>query len=168
VGLEKAELVVQSMPTFAALNHPFELSEALKRNRKGEFDTPSMKVLNDGIVEKRGVDTRLYPVMTVYQAPLQMAKTSPQSLLEADQGEEVLKQDKARVRRQVLRFESNLQSGPGFTSNIRFAMFHVGGLRLDWYSVLVNVHCTHAEATVYIGGAFISSLTPRSWNFQTS
>jgi hypothetical protein len=98
--------------------------------------------------------------MTVYQALLQMAKISPQPLLEADQAEEVLKQDKARVRPQVLRFESNLQSGPGFTSNSRFAMFHVSGLRLDWSGVLVNVHCTHAEATFYIGGVFISSLTP--------
>jgi hypothetical protein len=49
VCLEKAERVVQLMPTFAAFNHPFEPSETLEGNRKGEFDASSMKVLNDGL-----------------------------------------------------------------------------------------------------------------------
>jgi hypothetical protein len=57
-------------------------------------------------------------VMAVYRAPFQITKTSPQSLLDTYAVEEVLKEDTARVQRQVLRFESNLQSGPGFTSNI--------------------------------------------------
>jgi hypothetical protein len=93
--------------------------------------------------------------MTVYRAPLQMAKTSLQSLLDTDQREEVLKENKARVRSQVLRFEPNIQSGPDFTSNLCFAMFHVSGLHLDWYGVLVNVHCTNPETT------FLHCLHPR-------
>ena len=59
VGLEKAELTVQLTPTFAALNHPFELSETFEGNRNVEFDARSMKPLSDGLVEKRAVDTRL-------------------------------------------------------------------------------------------------------------
>lgn len=97
-------------------------------------------------------------VMAINRAHLQVAKTSPQSLLDADQGEEVLKQDKARVRGQVLRFESNIQRGPGFTSNIGFAMFHLSGLRLDWHVVLVNVHCTNRETTFYHSCALTSHL----------
>ena len=59
VGLEKAELAVQLTPSFAAFNHPFELSETLKGNRNGEFDARAVKLLSDGLVEKRAVDTGL-------------------------------------------------------------------------------------------------------------
>ena len=97
-------------------------------------------------------------VMAVNRAHLQVAKTSPQPLLDAYQGEEVLKQDKTRVRSQVLRLESNLQSGPGFTSNSCFAMFHVSGLRIDCHVVLVNVLCTNQETTFYVSCALASPL----------
>jgi hypothetical protein len=60
VGLEKAELTIQSMTSVSALDHPFELGEMLEWNRNGEFDARSMKVLSDGLVEKRAVDTCLY------------------------------------------------------------------------------------------------------------
>ncbi len=93
--------------------------------------------------------------MAVNRAHLQVAKTSPQPFLDAYQGEEVLKEDKTRVRRQVLRFESNIQSGPGFTSNSCFAMFHVSDLRLDWYVVLVNEYCTNPEITFYVSCAIV-------------
>ena len=89
-------------------------------------------------------------VMAVNRVDLQVTKTAPQSLLDTNQREKGLKEDEARVRRQMLRFESNIQRGSGFTSNIGFAMFHVSGLRLDWSVVLVNVHCTNAETAFYI------------------
>ena len=57
VRLEKAELAVQSTPSFPALDHPFELDETLEGNRNGEFDARPTKLLSDGRVEKRGVDT---------------------------------------------------------------------------------------------------------------
>jgi hypothetical protein len=97
-------------------------------------------------------------VMAVNRAALQVAKTSLQSLLDADQAEKVLKQDKTRVGGQVLRFESNIQSGPGFTSNSGFAMFHLGGLLLDWHVVFVNVHCTNPETTFRFSCALVSQL----------
>jgi len=103
-------------------------------------------------------------VMAVNRAHLQVAKTSPQPLLDVYQGEEVLKEDKTRVRSQVLRFESNIQSGPGFTSNICFAMFHVSGLRIDWHVVLVNVHCTNLETTFL--SFLCSRLTPSARHFE--
>jgi len=97
-------------------------------------------------------------VMAVNRAHLQVAKISPQPLLDAYQGEEVLKEDKTRVRSQVLRFESNIQSVPGFTSNSCFAMFHVSGLRLDWYVVLVNKYCINLETTFYVSCALVSNV----------
>jgi hypothetical protein len=86
-------------------------------------------------------------VMAVDWAHLQVAKTAPQPLLDTDQREEVLKENQARVRGQVLRFESNLQSGPSFTSNLCLAMFHFSGLRFDWCFVLVDDYCTNPETT---------------------
>ena len=94
--------------------------------------------------------------MAVNRAHLQVAKTAPKPLLEANHRKEVLKQDKARVRSQILRFESNIQSGSGFTSDICLAMFHVSGLRRDWCVVLVDVHCTNPETTFYVSCAVIS------------
>jgi hypothetical protein len=35
-------------------------------------------------------------------------------------------------------------------------MFHVSGLRLDWYVVLVNEYCTNAETTLYVSCALVS------------
>lgn len=63
--------------------------------------------------------------------------------------------DKPRVGSQALRFESNIQSGPGFTSNSCLAMFHFSGLRFDWYVVLVDDYCTNPETT------FLCLLHPR-------
>jgi len=93
--------------------------------------------------------------MAVNRAHLQVAKTSPQPFLDAYQGEEVLKEDKTRVRSQVLWFEPNIQGGPGFTSNSCFAMFHVSGLRLDWYVVLVDEYCTNPETTFYVSFSLV-------------
>ena len=76
-----------------------------------------------------------------------MAEAPPQSFLDAYQGKEVLEEDKARVRSQILCFKSNIQCSPGFTSNLCFAMFHLGGLRFDWYVVFSNSNCTSLEAT---------------------
>ena len=97
--------------------------------------------------------------MAVNRIYLEVAKTAPQSLLDTYQGEEVLKKDKARVRSQILRFESNIQSRPGFTSDIYLAMFHVSGLRCDWCVVLVDVHCTNPEATFYHSCVLSSHIT---------
>ncbi len=85
-----------------------------------------------------------------------MAETPPQSSLDAYQGEEVLKEDKARVRGQILRLKSNIQCSPGFTSNICFAMFHPGGLRFDWYLVFCNSNCTSPETTFRLLYAIVS------------
>ena len=102
--------------------------------------------------------------MAVNRAALQVAKTSPQSLLYADQAEKVLKQNKTRVRGQILRFEANIKSGPGFTSNSGFAMFHLSGLLLDWRVVLGNVHCTNLETTFYLSCALASHLANRPFS----
>ena len=98
-------------------------------------------------------------VMAVNRAHLQVTKTAPQSLLDANQREKVLKEYKTRVRSQILRFESNIQSGPGFTSDICLAMFHVSGLRRDWCVVLVDVHCTNPETTFYVSYVLVSTIT---------
>ena len=86
-------------------------------------------------------------VVAINPAPIQMAKTTPQSFLEADLSEEMLKQNKPRVRGQVLRLKAHIQIRSRFTSNSRLAMFHVSGLCRDWHVVLVDVHCTNREAT---------------------
>jgi hypothetical protein len=102
-------------------------------------------------------------VMTIDRTVLQMTEASPQPLLRADSGEEVLKENQARVRSQILRFESNIQSGSGFTSDICFAMFHFSGLRLDGYIVFVDEYCTNSETTFYIFFcAFLSQIEQRA------
>ena len=121
-------------------------------------DISQPPVANDQMHDQQHQDG----VMALNRAHLQVAKTSPQPLLDADQGEEVLKEDKTRVRSQVLRFESNLQSGPRFTSDVCLAMFHLSGLRSDWYFVFVDEYCTHPETTFYLFRTFVSHLVQRA------
>ena len=64
---------------------------------------------------------------------LQVAEASPQPFLDANDGEEVLKENEARVRCQVLPLESEFHTRFGFTSNVGFAKFHSRGLRCAWY-----------------------------------
>ena len=94
--------------------------------------------------------------MAVNWVALHVAKTSPQALLEADLGEEVLEQDKTRVRRQVLRFEAHIQIRPGFTSNIGLAMFHVSGLRLIGMSFSSTFIVPIGRPLLYMGGSFVT------------
>ena len=100
-------------------------------------------------------------VMTVNRAHLQVAETPPQSFFDAYKGKEVLKEDKARVRSQILRLKSNIQRSSGFTSNICFAMFHLGGLRFDWYVVFCNSNCTSPETTFRLLYAIVSTVLRR-------
>ena len=69
-----------------------------------------------------------HDMVAVDRAHLEVEKTAPQSFLDADQGEEVLKENQAGVGSQILWFESNLQGGSCFTSNRCLAMFHISGL----------------------------------------
>lgn len=86
-------------------------------------------------------------MVSVNRICLQVTKTSPQLFFEPYVREEALKKNQTLVRGQVLRLESNIQSGSGFTSNCGFAMFHISGFPVGWYVVLVNVYCTNAETT---------------------
>ena len=49
-------------------------------------------------------------VMAVNRIALQVAETSPQPFFDADEGEEVLKDDESRIRCQALRFESDVEA----------------------------------------------------------
>ena len=60
LGLEEAELAIQTMPSFPALDHPLEFGETFEGDRNGELNARSIKLLGDGLVEKRAVDTCLY------------------------------------------------------------------------------------------------------------
>ena len=81
-------------------------------------------------------------VMAVNRIALQVAETSPQPFFDADEGEEVLKDDESRIRCQALRFESDVEAQLGFTSNVGSAMLHLRGLRFVWYVVLRDNYCT--------------------------
>ena len=72
-------------------------------------------------------------VVTVNRIGLHVAETSPQPFLDANEGEKVLKKNESRVRCEILRFESDIQTQSGFTTNIGSAMFHLRGLRFIWY-----------------------------------
>ena len=63
-------------------------------------------------------------VVTVDWVGLQVAEASPQPLLDANEGEEVLKENESRIRRQVLCLESDLHAQRSFTPNLGFAKFH--------------------------------------------
>ena len=81
-------------------------------------------------------------VIAVNRITLQVAETSPQPFFDADEREEALKDNESRVRCQALRFESDVEAQPSFTSNIGSAMFHLRGLRFVWYVVLRDNYCT--------------------------
>ena len=80
--------------------------------------------------------------MAVNGIGLQMAEASPQPFFDADEGEEVLEDDEARIRCQALRFESDVEAQLGFTSNVGSAMLHLRGLRFAGYVVLGDNYCT--------------------------
>ena len=66
-----------------------------------------------------------HDVVTVDWVGLQVAEASQQPLLDANEGEEVLKENESRVRGQILCLESDLHAQRGFTSNLGFPKFHL-------------------------------------------
>ena len=66
-----------------------------------------------------------HDVVGVDRIGLEVAEASPQPLLDANEGEEVLKENESRIRRQILCLESDLHAQRGFTANLGFAKFHV-------------------------------------------
>ena len=81
-------------------------------------------------------------MMAVNRIGLQVAETSPQPFFDADEREEVLKDDESRIRCQALLFESDVETQFGFTSNVGSAMLHLRGLRFVWCVVVGNDYCT--------------------------
>ena len=57
-----------------------------------------------------------------------------------------------------MRLEAHIPNRPGFTSHIVLAMFHIGGLLLDWQFVFVDNHVTNLEATFLILRALFTSV----------
>ena len=74
-----------------------------------------------------------HDVVGVNRIGFQVAEASPQPLLDANEREEVLKENQSRVRCQILRLEPKLHAQRGFTPNIGSAKFHACGLRFIWY-----------------------------------
>ena len=65
-----------------------------------------------------------HDVVSVDRVGVQVAKASPQPLLDANEGKEVLKENESRIRCQILCLESELHAQRGFTPNLGFAKFH--------------------------------------------
>ena len=65
-----------------------------------------------------------HEVVTVDRIGLQVAEASPPPFLQTNEGEEVLKENEARIRGQILRLESDLHPQRCFTSNGGFTKFH--------------------------------------------
>ena len=72
-----------------------------------------------------------HDVVSVDWVGLQVAEASPQPLLDANEGEEVLEENESRIRRQLC-LESELHAQRGFTPSLALLSF-TRGLRFIWY-----------------------------------
>ena len=125
VRLQGTRTAVHGTPHWGTIGSPPWLGNTVGCVRGGACD----RLSDDEMHDQQHHDH----VMAVNRIDLQVAETTPQPFLDANEGEEVLKKDESRVRCQVLRFESDIQTQPGFTTNIGSAMFHLRGLRFIWY-----------------------------------
>ena len=71
----------------------------------------------------------------------QVTEAPPQPFPDVEAGEKVLEDDESRIGCEALRFESDVETRPDFTSNIGIAILHPHGLRFAWYVVSKNNHC---------------------------